>query len=88
MATYIISDDPEDWVLFLRDYASSRIHAIQPGFATADALVLIAGPRAKWGTSTLAMELSEVLTLPREILRSIIAKKLLKARKDFRRKPQ
>lgn len=51
------------------------------------ALLLFNGPKVPSGFPTLAIELDFVLTEERETVRRIIAKKLIQARRDFRRRP-
>ena len=84
--TVVLTDDIRNWIAFLRMYASSRVHAIQPALKDSPALVLLNGPKTPLGHATLAVELDAVLCQPRETVRAEIARKLKQARRDFRRR--
>ena len=85
--TAVLTDDVRNWVAFLRVYATRRCTALQPGHGQAPALMLFNGPRTQLGFPTLAVELEFVLGEERETVRSVIAKRLLQARREFRRRP-
>jgi hypothetical protein len=87
MATHIIDSNIRNWIAFLRCYASRRIHGIQAGMpGKYPSLVLLNGPKVQWGYPTLAVELDFVLNEERETVRSVIAQRLMQARREFRRK--
>jgi hypothetical protein len=87
VTTTILSQDMKLWVAFLKMYATGRCSGIQTRQGGAGALLLFKGPKQPLGFPTLAIDLEFVLNHPRESVREAIARKLIVARREFKRRP-